>query len=54
MPISAPGNLPFVLQDRSKLFCSASPTSSLSHLPCCDTIVHISILLMMSPAGTDL
>lgn len=46
-PVSPPGNLPFILQDCSKLFCSASPTSGLSCPPCRDTIVRISILLMI-------
>lgn len=44
-PVSPPGHPPFILQDCSKLFFSASSTSGLSCPPCRATIVHISMLL---------
>lgn len=44
-PSSPPENLPFILQNCSELFCSASPTDGLPHLPHCDSIVQTSILL---------
>lgn len=46
-PVSPPGTFSVILQDCSKLFCSASHTSGLSRPPCRDTIVHISIVLMI-------